>query len=570
MRFLEPFFRLKFLTCLLFGVLCFITQVNAQTSTDRRNTQPTNNPFLNFELSRSTGAVYYVDQLGLNLTFLDPGAIEFIDMDTYELGPGDLITVSLSGGVNAVFRTLKVNPNGEVFIPNLGGIKIHGLLLHEAENTVRRKVNTAFQNAEVSLSLDRPRNISVHITGDVILPGAHHLPAQSRLDIALISALYPKTNSPTEERLTNIPRSELVSGNLSLRSIRIQRNGEIITGDLAAYQLGGKLEANPILRHGDIINVNKRQQYDPQISISGSVRSPLQLEYHSQDTIQKLIDMAGGFTFDADTTKIFVHRITHQGLAQIPVQDTRHFQLLPNDRVVVGFDEEKRFNYSAQISGEVLMPGTYPIQDGITTVQELMQMSGGFTEKAMIHAARLERAKPWTDITMLTRSYDQYLEGFEYLNLEQASNLNRVFINLKDEELTSKITLFNGDKLIIPENRNSIFVFGQVLNPGYFTFQNTASAFDYIAQAGGYALAANPDRVFVIKGDSNAWLKPSDTTLQQGDIIFVDRQSFDTFAASRDIEFRKRELRNRNLQLVFGSIATIASVITAYVAITNR
>jgi len=112
-------------------------------------------------------------------------------------------------------------------------------------------------------------------------------------------------------------------------------------------------------------------------------------------------------------------------------------------------------------------------------------------------------------------------------------------------------------------------VMGQVNQPGYYDFEPGKSSSSYIAQAGGFALSAEEDRVFVIKASSNAWYRPEDTGIQSGDVLFVDRVPFDDLQASRTFEMQKRQQRNSNIQLIMAGLSTITGIITTYVAITR-
>jgi hypothetical protein len=83
------------------------------------------------------------------------------------------------------------------------------------------------------------------------------------------------------------------------------------------------------------------------------------------------------------------------------------------------------------------------------------------------------------------------------------------------------------------------------------------------------SLAAAPERIFVIKAGSRVWLSPNETTLESGDMIFVDREPFDELNAFRSYELQKQSIRQGNIQIILATVSTITAIITTYVAITR-
>lgn len=571
---------------------------------------------------RGSGTFYYVDQLGINLGIAGLGVTELIDTETYLLGPGDLLSISVSGSVNGVFRGLIINPQGELIIPNVGTVPIDGLLLAEAREKIADAIKNKFLDTETDVSIERPRMIQVHIVGDIPYGGGHIIPSQTRLDKAIVRSIFePRVtiDAETGETIRTLPslsRQMVMEGMYSMRDIRITRNGRELSTDLIAYVLSGEMENNPKLMHGDVIRIHNRQTYAPQVSVSGAVKSPLLIEYRADDSVAGLLKMAGGLAVDANPDNIeLVRRAEDGSLSRISVNYNDYMTpLQPNDRLVVGFDRDRRAHQSAWVHGQAASPGNFPIVHGETTALELLEMAGGLTDDALPQAAFLVRARPlsnhfdgenthqehqrllmergmvtFSELTELNenprmqqlllnapfsaerlkRVSDQFIEGFEYLNLESVLNRNEVYVDLNNPEQLASVIVFGGDELYIPRDEKTVFLFGQVNNPGYYAFESGRTAESYVRSAGGFARAADVERVFIIKAGNMAWYPAGETTLESGDIIFVDREPFDTLVASRQFEFQKRELRNRNIQLIFSGLATVASVITAYVAITR-
>jgi len=576
----------------------------------------------------STDDKHFVDELGLRLSM---GWLyqSSIDTETYRLAAGDLLGISLEGNVSATLRGLRVNSQGGVMIPEVGIVQVSGLLLPEAEEVIREKVSRTYLDTRATLTLEQPRTIQVHVVGNIPFTGPQLVFAQTRLDQAIYRSFF-KLKMPvqgTEEMedvaedpqvvqsidraisplgmLENRYPEEFLSANrFALRNITINRaDGTTLQADLIRYLKTGDMGSNPIVKEGDIISINRFYQYNPRVSLSGAVHEPLELEYRNDDSIPVLLEMAGGRTYDAAQESVKVIRVTDQGLNEVTLegrQEIEEYALRPNDRVIIPFVREKRASHSVQVYGEARYTGRFPIEEGVTTLYDLLSMAGGTTDRALLQAAYLSRSlpgkteygkqedllrqknlpfipipnsrmgvRPSFDPVILTRTSDQFLEGFEYLQLEADLIRDRVHIDLRDVDQMKQIRLFDGDRLQIPKDDGTVFVFGQVNNPGYYTYIENQNVSDYIGNAGSFALSAEPERIFIIKPGSYSWYREGDVDIEPGDLIFVDRIPFDELQHARAYDLQIRAQRNSNIQLVMTGMATIASIITTYIVVTR-
>ncbi|MDG5767478.1 SLBB domain-containing protein [Balneolales bacterium ANBcel1] len=558
--------------------------LHAQQSQQNRQTQRT---AMGVQLSENVRQGLFIDEMGLNLS-LEKFYEGYLDIATYTLGTGDLLGISLEGNVSASLRGIRVNSQGSIIIPEVGIIKVQGMLLDEAEQAINRQLSEKLRDTRASIYLEHPRSIKVHLVGSIPYSGPHVVLAQTRLDQAIFYAFFPP---PTEENLENpqfflankYPVEFIEQNRYALRNITINReDGSVIDGDLIRYLRTGDKSANPIIEEGDVIIINRFYEYSPRVSVSGAVNRALELEYREDDSIDRLIRMAGGVTFDAAESHIRVARLGESGLTEVVLRDSSDiagFSLRANDRIVVPFDEQKRGTQNVQVYGELKITGRFPIEDGKTTLYELLQLTGGFTDQALPQAAFLLRLQPGKteyglrpafDPASLVRTSDQFQQGFDYLELESQLISNRVYVDFMDDEQLKSVILYDGDRLHIPKNEGTVFVFGQVNDPGYYNFDAALSHRDYIQNAGNFALSADEERVFVIKSGSNSWFRPENTVIQPGDLVFVDRVPFDELQAARNYDLQKRSQRNSNIQLIMTGLTTITSIITAYVAISRN
>jgi len=552
----------------------------------------------------------YTDEIGLRLISTKISLETYIDRDTYILGPFDALTVTIRGPVPVIMRGIVVNPLGEMILPSVGNVNVRGLTINEAQTKVKSEVGRYYRTNDVTLTLDIPRPVSVHILGEAPRPGLQRIPAMTRVDMLVMSNILTASSrrvsdgegeedndlytissnleATTRIQLANTEISADLGDprlqNYSLRNVRIEHeNGTTSNADLVGYYYSGRLEFNPAVQSGDRVFLNRRYQNTPRIAISGMVNRPFETEYRADDTISKLLEMAGGFDQNSDKSGVIVFEATSTGIDSVFIRAANFdtYILRPNSRVVVQKSDLQQFSQSTWVSGEVNSPGIYPIHGEETTLYELLQRAGGITDLALLNGAFLERVPTWDseiaevpdsrwESGLIQRTADIYAETVESLYLERITSLQIIPVDLRDIESLKRFKLRDNDKLIIPRDRRQISIIGQVNRTGFYPFEPGTSVTDYIRLAGGYALAADQNRVFVIKASSKAWYKYNETTLESGDMIYVDRFPTETLANARQYEMALRQQRTNNLQLIIAGVSAFAGILTTFILLNNR
>lgn len=571
---------IKVIFCSVLPILFCITDVHSQNdgqSEDRRSQNQT----FSFGME-DIEHIQYIDQLGMELLFRDTPKEDFLDFTSYKLNSRDVISVDVKGPVPLTARGLVISPQGTIFIPMAGNIYVKEMTVAEATEAIRSSLEKYLNEFELQISLDRARDITVHVYGDVPFPGKYVLPAGTRLDVALFPALFEgelPTNSLNNARYAG---NFLASNEFSLRNIMISGKSETDDkrGDLMSYFRTGEKEHNPFLSDGDIIKVNRMTNSSPTITISGAVVNSGEFEYRNTDTIAKTIRLSGGFIPEADTSKAIIFRSQPEpGKIEIDLNspEINRISLHPNDRIVIPHLDNKIRGASAWVQGEAVLPGSFPVNANETTLSELIALAGGLTDDALAESAYIIRSnrnvrdvRTSTDFNVqeLKRTSDQIAQGFKYLELEE--NLNserRLYVDLKDTLDLMQTKINDGDRLFIPRNAGAVVLYGQVNKPGDYRYDSTLGLNDYLDKAGGVTLAADTDRIFIIKAGSRTWMKPEMTDINSGDIIFVDRIPFDELNAQRSFDLQKQAARRNNIQLILSGLTAITGIITTVVAI---
>jgi hypothetical protein len=133
--------------------------------------------------------------------------------------------------------------------------------------------------------------------------------------------------------------------------------------------------------------------------------------------------------------------------------------------------------------------------------------------------------------------------------INEGSSFNLLNLSDSESDLENYI-VHDGDILLIPKEIKTVFVFGQVPNPGHIDFKEGSDYKYYVEKAGGLAEYSD-DEIIIIKGDTRNWI-PADeenAVIENGDYIWIPKDPV------RSFDFHIGRLSNY-LSIV-GAIATI-------------
>lgn len=506
--------------------------------------------------------------------FIDP-ALELLsleqfgrtatDVSNYKLDNRDIISISVQGSYSVLLKGMFINAEGEVLLPVAGKIELRGLTPDEAEVKISEAFRKKIKDAKVEVTLEYGRSARITLAGASETTGILELPAFSRVSDLFTSSIYPDPANPNNTISAPIA---VLDRDADVRNIEIERaDGSTFIADLDAFGRTGRMEFNPILMDGDRIFVPKSAAFWPHLAISGSVQNPLRLNYKAGTTAALMLEMAGGFAFDADSNSTSILRQNNGNTEEIIIGKNLDVILQPNDIVNVPPDFNARKGDQVHIIGEVVRPGYYPIKTGVTTVEDVMAMAGMLTDNALENGVYIKRyssdRRPVTQLggglerKMIRRGSDQTRQGLEYLSLEQSIDSDIVFAGNQNWK---EITLLDGDEIRVPYDHQTVKVIGQVNKPGLYKFEPDMSIDSYIDAANGFALAADKDRIFVLKVNSGEWLRPNETSLESGDMIYVDRVPYEDF-------YLRRTYGIQRFQIILAGISAITAIVTTYVAV---
>lgn len=533
-------FKLTLFFIFLF-VACLYTQIiKDQTSSQNQYQnylQSNQNYNINSDLSEILNYSQFQPQNFLNQTMPIEGTV---DLNEYIIGPNDVFQLGIFGYINQQIP-LVVNPEGSVVIPTVGEIQVSGLILAEAKNNVIEKVKKRYK-AEISFNLITPRTFLVNISGLVQgkYQATHLTRASEMLRYILIDTLnYSRTYFEKMEE--GRPENTIFRTNLSVRNIQlIRKNGSVHKVDIYKYYLTNDDKYNPYLLEGDLLKIPNVLLEKNYITVMGAVQLGGAYEYSEGDDLETLIGLGRGFDSYAETDSIILFR-PYENKAGLQIinlsfNNDKDFKIKVFDRAFVKYKAEYQRMATVLILGEVNMPGYYPITFKNSKIRDIIEIAGGLKETAYLPLSILFRtwdaeyqAKDTAEVILNERANDLIISDDDKRNflIDVRTRRNRVNINfsklLFENDESQNIILEDKDIIYINDNKNIVYVFGQVNNEGYVSYKNGADADYYIEKAGGYTLAADESSTRVIKFNTRGYYKPGEIQIESGDFVYVSK-----------------------------------------------
>src|SRR5581483_5710740 len=296
-------------------------------------------------------------------------------------------------------------------------------------------------------------------------------------------------------------------------------------------------------------------------------------------TTAGLVRVAGGlkrgaYTQTADLTRYAVENgqrvvgehITVQIAAALSGQPDTDVRLRDGDVLTIGqLAGWKDVGATVTLSGEVLHPGTYGIQEG-ERLSSIVARAGGFRADAYPYGAVFERVQvreieerhrfelirevqdqgttlklvPETDQDQKAAKEASLMQWEATLQaLKDTPPAGRLVIHISADvkrwaNTSADMPVRGGDRIHIPKAPNVVIVNGAVYNPTAISFKPGKSAGWYLSQAGGPTNVANKKATFVIRADGSVIGVSrgmfsggvEDAAAQPGDVVVVPEKAF--------------------------------------------
>ncbi len=449
---------------------------------------------------------------------------------SYTLDNGDVLNIQLIGQIDFI-DMFPVSRDGTINVPDVGKINVAGLTLSEASSLIKSNVNSVFIGTDAYVTLDQIRDVNILVSGNAKNPGVYTLTGNSNILHALTMA--GGVNEYGSYRVINLLRNGevletldiydiLIDGNYSLKKrlrsgdvvfVESRKNSITIDGAVkrpAIYEvkndeyldnviryangikqtadlqnislermLDGTLKSIPIRNisqfnsieaiEGDLIYV--REYAYRTASISGAVYKPGKYTMAAGETIEDLVNKAGGFTDNAYPFGA-VYENEDARLINKKAQDLLYEEFLDNIIAISQLNIGQNFD--------------------LTPIIQLTE--------------EIKNSKP----------------------------SGRIVVDLLSEDSNSFLNIRSGDNLIIPERTNSVFVYGEVSSEGAIAYVPNEGVDYFVEKSGGYKRFADNESIYILhpNGETQRYSKqrnlfanqPRELNMYPGSVIFVPRK----------------------------------------------
>lgn len=488
----------------------FITgqQPAVQNNSGFDNTPP---PMAPTVLSRMFGAQLF------NGTSADSGATVGFNPG-YILNPGDSVQIRLWGAFT-FDGALQVDPKGNIFLPNIGPVKVAGVSNSQLNSLITAKVKEVYQaNVSVYASLLQAQPVKVYVTGFVRSPG-----------------LY---GGVTSDSLLNylIKAGGVDADRGSYVDISVKRGNKVRSNvDLYDFLLNGKLGLAQFA-DGDTIVVGPRQHT---FSVQGDVFNSYDFEFrNSSIPVTEALNWARP---KPGATNITI--IRQQGLAKrseyYPIGTAAGRMLQDGDTLIVSTD---RYAGTIQVrvegahSGEhaMILPYGSSMRAVLAKIRtnsmsqmdaiQLYRPSVALRQKEMLDLAlrKLEEAslsaQSATKEEASLRMQEAQLVSRFVAKARTVVPKGEVILNPKDLD---NVLLEDGDVISIPQKTSLVMVHGEVMFPNAVSWKKGLRPKDYIEMCGGLTQKSGNAKIIVIRQNGAAENAEDVDQLNAGDELMV-------------------------------------------------
>lgn len=437
---------------------------------------------------------------------------------SYAINPGDNISLRLWGAYQFA-GTLTVDPQGNIFIPNVGPLKVTGINNGQLQNVVQQAVRRVYvSNVGVYAALEQAQPVKVLVTGSVTQPGSY-----GGVSSDSVLAYLDRAGGVDPERGSYV-------------DVQILRNGQLTQYiNLYDFLLAGQIKPFAF-RDGDVIVVAPRKHT---FSISGEVYNSYDFEFDvSELTVAKALSVAR-LKPGATNISIMRRQGTEFKSEYYTLAQAQNVLLQDGDIVTVTAD---RYAGTIQVRVEGAHNGAHAVvlPYGATLKQILQQIQpNALSQLDAIQLFRPSVAERQKE--MLNVSLDKLEEST--LSVRSATR-EEAELRLKDAELIKQfvakarqvqpkgqvilnknnldsIILEQGDIISIPERTSITLIHGEVMFPNAVAWSPQLKAKEYIEQVGGYTQKSNKSKIIVIHQNGESELVSANYAVKQGDEIMV-------------------------------------------------
>ncbi|RMG30316.1 MAG: hypothetical protein D6732_16350 [Methanobacteriota archaeon] len=238
------------------------------------------------------------------------------------------------------------------------------------------------------------------------------------------------------------------------------------------------------------------------VHVVGEVETPGTYYVRAVDRVSDVLQLAGGISTWGDDTRIQIRHLNNQ----VEIVNINEFLL-------TGHTDQNPFLTGGDIVyvPSIDLTGQYVIVEGNVGSQGIYQLQSGETLLSFLSRVRSLNRQSDIEHVVLIRGNER--ESF----------------NLLDPNFNRDMGLQSGDRIVVPTNRNQVYVRGEVREPGAFPYLANYTAMDYAGLAGILETAKGLDALIVIHSETGEVEKGRNVIVHNGDIVVVPRRARESF-----------------------------------------
>lgn len=441
----------------------------------------------------------------------------------YRISQGDKLLVQLWGGIDFQQEML-VDPQGNIFIPKVGPVKVLGVKNKELNNVVFRSIKRIYKaNVEAYVALVSSQTVKVFVSGMVEQPGIYE-------------------GQSADSVLRYIDKAGGIRDELgSYRDISVKRNSKTIHEiDLYRFIEDGYMPAVQ-LQDGDLIFIDTRMGV---VEIEGNVG--FKGKYEVFGLKNSLSEIMNAVVMSERATHVTVVFPKGKMIVanQYSVDELLEINVPPGTLIRVS-SQLRPQSISVEILGEhdsateMVLPWGATLADlenlisytslSQSSALQLFRESIAKRQKKMLMASLNALEQSVLTATSATRDTAELrkIEAESVLAwIDRAKKVEpKGQVLLADDYDPSKIVLKQGDKVVVPQISHLVMIHGEVLFPTAITYKKGQSIEDYVELAGGATNDLDDMNTLVMKPNGSfvsAKRKLSSSRLiGPGDEVFV-------------------------------------------------
>ena len=477
----------------------------------------------------------------------------------YILDTGDILEIQLVGQANYI-KDFYIKRDGSINLPDIGKINIAGLSINNASELIKLKVNSTFIGTEAFISLKEIRDINVVVSGNTKNPGIYTLTGNSNLLHAV--SVAGGVNEQGSFREINLIRDNKIIETLDVYDLLISGkynlNKRLRSGDVVFVAT----RKNIVTVEGAVKRPAKYEVKDGQtlhnvIDYANGLKNTADLSNLSVSRLlnetQEIITVE---TYDQfkkikamDSDSIYIREHTYRN-AKITgaVNNPGNYVMSADETINDLVEKAGGYTENAYIFGTV-----YQTEEAkLITASAKQSLYKQFLDNIItISQESIGQAFDASPIISIAQ------------DIKNSEISGRVVIDMFDESVIDLYPLKEGDELYIPEISNVVYIFGETSTEGAMMYVPNQNIEYYINKAGGAKPNAAKKSIYILhpNGESDLYARKksifqsspnSAVNIYPGSVIFVPREL--------DNAVPKRLAAEANVSILSSLALTIASL----------